>query len=49
MSAFHALMAELKAQRCLDLVQKCLGSGALSQEQAAKIKSSSARRVSAAF
>jgi hypothetical protein len=34
MSAFHALLAELKAQRCLDLVQKCLGNGALTQQQA---------------
>jgi hypothetical protein len=37
MSAFHALLAELKAQRCLDLVQKCLGSGALTLEQAKKV------------
>jgi hypothetical protein len=38
MSAFHALMAELKAVRCLDLVQKCLQSGALTPAQATKVQ-----------
>jgi hypothetical protein len=37
MSAFHALMAELKAVRCHDLVQKCVGNGALTPQQAKRL------------
>jgi hypothetical protein len=45
MSAFHVLKAELKKQGCLDLVQKCLNSGALTQHQAKQVEAQIARHA----